>query len=580
MSTQNIVNVQITREIPAISAVGFGALLFLAEAETVSSGERIRQFGGLAEVMLSFTEEHPAAIAAQRYFGQSLRPERLYIGLKADDETYAEALTAIRLVNDDWYALAIESPDAADIEAVSDYIQALPKIFLAATADAGVIDPGTSIDIASVLLGKANWRTGVLFSTEAADNFPAVAWAGDMLPRPPGSATWAFKQLAGILPDRLKSFQLAAAEEKRATVYVRIAGQNVTLEGQTSEPGNFIDIVRGTDWIRYRMSERIFATLSAAPKIPYVGGNAIIEQLIRGVLDQAVRLRVIAPNYAVSVPPAERQSPNDRAERRYSDVTFSATLAGAVHGVEVRGVVVVDGVAAGVAETPPPPPPEPTDYTVSVAQGALVATALPASIVLGSKVNVDLGELVMEPQQATIASVVEGSFPITNSNQDGTEFVTDELVEDSVTVAGDGSEFFFLDDAVAFWSFNGVNIPQGSDISEATLTVTVGDASGTLTNFTVHGQAAANPAAVGETNKPSGWSLTTASAVTTLPSSGEHAIDVTSIIQELVNLSGYAGDRVNLRGEFNPNTGRVVDILDYATSPSAAAVLTVTYTPE
>lgn len=585
MSTQNIVNVQITREIPAITSVGFGSLLFVAEAETVGGGARIRSYASVAEVALDFPDESPALVASQRYFGQALRPERLYIGLKADDETYVQALTAIRLVNDDWYALAIESPDAADIEAVSDYVQALTKLFVAATADANVIDPGSSGDIASVLLGKTNWRTAVLYSTDAATNFPAVAWAGSMLPMAPGSATWAFKQLTGILPDRLKSFQLAAAEDKRATVYVRIAGQNVTLEGQTSEPGNFADIVRGTDWLRYTMSERIFSQLAAAPKIPYVGGDAIIEQLIRGVLDQAVQRKVIAPNYSVRVPPAEQQQPADRAARRYRDVTFSATLAGAVHGVEVRGVVVVDGTSAGVAEPPAPEPPPPGGYTVNAAASPLVAVGHQADVTTDGSFSVDAeaSALVVAPQAAEIESIIAGSFTITAGAQDGTEFITDEFTESSVTVAGDGEDLFFFNNAMAYWSFPSVNIPQGATIASANLAIRTGDAQGTpFTNFVVAGNAAADPALPSDSVLPSAWSATTATQTVTISSTpaAVNNIDVTAIVQEIVNLGGYTGNRMQFRGAFNPNTGRVVQFLDYDDSPAFAAVLTVNYSPE
>lgn len=338
--SQTIVDVQITREIPVVTQIGFGSLLFVGEKATVNSEERVRSYGNLAEVLDDFADSSPVYTAAVRYFGQQLRPESFIVGLKADAESYTTALTAIRDQNDDWYAVAIQSASDANIEAVSDYIQALPRLFLAASASGGIIDSLVDNDIASTLLAKGNWRTALIYSSQAAE-FPQVAWAGGMLPRDPGSATWAFKTLTGITPDLLNSGQRSAATGKRASVYINVAGNNVTLEGYTFEPGNYIDVVRGTDWLAQRMSERIFAQLVAQPKVPYINGDAVIEQEIRAQMDVAVQRSVIAPGYTITVPPASEQDPNDRGNRRYRNITFRATLAGAVHGVEIRGVVTV-----------------------------------------------------------------------------------------------------------------------------------------------------------------------------------------------------------------------------------------------
>lgn len=339
--SQTIVDVQITREIPVVTQVGFGVMLFVVEAATVDPATRVKSYANIQEVAVDFDTIDEAYKAAQRYFGQELRASNILIGRKATAESYVEALNEIRDINDDWYALAIESRDPAIVESVSDYIQALPRLFLAASDDANILDGSVTSDIASVLLDKTNWRTAVIYSSTAANNYPEVAWAGGMLPRAPGTATWAFKSLSGISTDQLNSAQRDAARNKRATVYINIAGNNVTSEGQVAEVGNYIDIVRGTDWLAQRMSERIFAQLSSRPKIPYIGGGAVLEQEIRAQLDIAVERNVVAPGFVVDVPLASAQSPNDRGERRYRNITFTATLVGAVHGAQIRGVVTV-----------------------------------------------------------------------------------------------------------------------------------------------------------------------------------------------------------------------------------------------
>jgi len=100
-------------------------------------------------------------------------------------------------------------------------------------------------------------------------------------------------------------------------------------------------------------------------------------------------------------------------------------------------------------------------------------------------------------------------------------------------------------------------IPQGSVLASATLTVTVITApgAGTLT-FNVFGQdadAAAQPAAG---NRPSSWAKTTATINRTDAPSGATPIDVTAIVQEIIDRPLWDGNRINLFSESNIFTGQ------------------------
>ena len=340
-SPLDYVDVTISRDIAVVSRVGFGSLLFVGTTEGKQT-PRIAEYADFDAVAEVFDSGDPEFEAAQVYFGQAEKPERLFIAIKEDLEDFSEAIQAASSDNDDWYAVAIASRDSTDIEDVASYIQTQDKLFLAGTADAGVVDPQDDTDIASVLLDLTLDRTGLFYHAGAdLEVFPEVAWAGLMLPKDPGSATWAWKTLSGIPSDSLTSTERSTLEDKRATYYVTVAGNNVTFEGQVSEPGVFIDIIRGSDWLRFRMAEDIVAQLASSDKVPYIGGDAIINSLIRTRLDTAVDRDVIAPDYEVTVPPASEQSADDRANRVYNNVTFQATLTGAVHRVRIRGTVTV-----------------------------------------------------------------------------------------------------------------------------------------------------------------------------------------------------------------------------------------------
>jgi len=335
-STLEYIDVTITRDIQVVSRVGFGSLLFIGPT-TGSQSDIVDSYSSLEGVAAVFADTTPEYKAAQLYFGQTQKPSRLYIGTKGAAETYVQALQAILALNSDFYAIAIASVTKADIAAMAAYVQTLDKIFLASSADSDIKASGTS-DLASDLLGLSYDRTALFYHSGATTTVkPEVAWAGLCLPQDPGSISWAWKTLSGIPADNTTAVERGYLEQKNATYYASVGGNNVTFDGAVSYPGVYIDIIRGTDWIRYRLSEDLVATLANAGKIPYIGGDAVIEGAIRGRLASAAANGIIADDYSVSVPPASEQSASDRVARIYNNVKFYGTFTGAVHKVSIQG---------------------------------------------------------------------------------------------------------------------------------------------------------------------------------------------------------------------------------------------------
>lgn len=242
--------------------------------------------------------------------------------------------------SDDWYCALLDSQGEAEIEALAAAIEALPKIFLATSADSGIIGASTS-DVASDLQASAYARTAVLFHPNGEQ--AAAAFAGACLPLDPGSETWKFKTLAGIAVYPLTPSERAHAVGKSANVYERIAAQNMTAEGTTAS-GEFIDITRFIDFITARLQENVFAAMKNATKIPFTdSGIAVIENEVRGVMALGVAQGGFTndPAPTVTVPKAADVSNTDKANRLLPDISFTAALAGAIHALEINGVVTV-----------------------------------------------------------------------------------------------------------------------------------------------------------------------------------------------------------------------------------------------
>lgn len=343
MALRDYADIIVSFEAQTVTRAGFGTLLFLTEDTTETAGTVTPVFGSLDEVedFGYATTSEPYKFAAAAFAGgQSQGFSRLKIAHKDAIGSYVDGLVAAIATDNDWYALAIESRDSADIDAVASNIEARQKLFIAATVDADILDAQIDTDIASTLLSQNLSRTGLMYHTAAAEAYPEAAWFGRMLPLDPGTANWAWKTLAGIPTDSFTSGQIAALRAKRCNYYDSVAGNSVTYGGYTSEPGIYLDIVRGIDWLQQRMQEDYVAYQGSVDRIPYVGGGEVIEsQVVRRRLDIAVDRQVIADNYTVFTPRWQDQDPTDRAERHYPGITFDATYTGAVNSVSIRGSV-------------------------------------------------------------------------------------------------------------------------------------------------------------------------------------------------------------------------------------------------
>ncbi|RDE24101.1 VWA domain-containing protein [Motiliproteus coralliicola] len=135
--------------------------------------------------------------------------------------------------------------------------------------------------------------------------------------------------------------------------------------------------------------------------------------------------------------------------------------------------------------------------------------------------------------------------------------------------------------------FNSINIPQGATISSASLSLTAGASNSLSTNLVFHGEGADNSAQfstsandLDSTNRPRttanvGWNA--AGTLSAWSDGTEYqAPDLTSIIQEIVDRSGWCGG--NSMSLIISGTG-LRTAKSYENSPSQAAQLNITYDP-
>jgi len=241
--------------------------------------------------------------------------------------------------NDDWYCLILDSSGKAEIEAVASVIETAPKLFMAVSNDEDILSASTT-DVASVLQDNNYARTALLWHQHP-DDGPEAGWAGGLLPKDPGSVTWKFKTIAGSIvtsPD-LSPSEVSSLEGKNGNSYRLRQGVSMTAQGTTGS-GEFIDITRFIDFLKARIQERVFFSLASLDKVPFTDqGIAIIENDLRAVLNLGIRVGGLSndPEPTITVPKAADVDPIDKNNRLLPDVDFQATLAGAIHAVEING---------------------------------------------------------------------------------------------------------------------------------------------------------------------------------------------------------------------------------------------------
>lgn len=261
-------------------------------------------------------------------------------------QTLTDALAAAVDEDNDWYGLGLYSRLDADITEVSVWVQSLTnsnaKLFVCQSDDPNILLATATTDIAYLFQQLARFRTAVCYHVNDAE-WMDMGWMGGQLPTDPGSITWGFKQIAGVTPDTLTDSQKNAATAKAANTYSTVASVNITEEGKVSDqPFEWIDVIRGTDWIAANMAIAMFTLLSQLPKLPYdTAGLGLVKSTGLGILGQATTMGILTLDTAPSftVPAIETIPAADKANRVLNNVTFTGVLAGAVQKINIQGTV-------------------------------------------------------------------------------------------------------------------------------------------------------------------------------------------------------------------------------------------------
>lgn len=253
----------------------------------------------------------------------------------------AQDVANLRAERDDWYAVIDVTHEDGNIRAFADVIETLNKIFGAQSSTAAILTSATT-DVISLLKAETLVRTFVVYSSDDSQ-YVEAAWLGQMLPSDPGSENWAYQTLASVTGDEITPSGELNLLAKNACWLENFAALGVSTTRQGITPGGqYLDVIRGRDWLDANMQIDIFDALRVNPKIPYTDeGGEILGAVVRSRLEQGADAGLVdRDSIVVNVPRKSAQTATDISDRLFDGITFEAVLTGAINSVKVTGSLV------------------------------------------------------------------------------------------------------------------------------------------------------------------------------------------------------------------------------------------------
>lgn len=335
-----VVNIQ--RLTSALAAPNYGLCLIL----TTESTAAYKEYSDLSAVAVDHDPSTKAYAMAAAIFAQEPKVDKVAIAgitFEEDFTDVTDGLSTILASNAGFMYLVSDVTDPLQMNQLATWATA-NKIFyvgVVTTSNYTTIENPKSDYVVYIVHDKKTVSGGAI------PQYADAALVGACSTFKPGEATWMFKRLNGISPVVFED-QATAVEiinDKKYMTYVTKHGVDMTTGGFVTS-GEYIDVMLGIVWIQAEMELRIQNMLVNTKKVPYDNsGIALIAAQVDATLREATANGIIRKNdggvgeYEIMVPDISQIKPNDIAQRRLVDINWSAYLAGAIHHVQINGVV-------------------------------------------------------------------------------------------------------------------------------------------------------------------------------------------------------------------------------------------------
>ena len=262
-------------------------------------------------------------------------------------------ITNVNAANSAWYAFCTTHQNYAEGVSLATWAESNNHFFAIDVADTAAKDSAyssvTTTDLLSKVCAQSRARTAASYH-QIPSEFLSVAWIGTFLSYQPGTYTAKFKTLSGVTPDVLTDTEVgyilgtfntstgAFTGGKNGNCYQTLAGVSIMSEGWDAS-GEYIDKLIYVDSLVSGIQTDEYAVFVANAKVPFTdAGVAQLEAPLRARLNAGVKLGALA-SFTVSAPAVSTVPAANRSARNYPYLTFVATIAGAIHDLQVTGQI-------------------------------------------------------------------------------------------------------------------------------------------------------------------------------------------------------------------------------------------------
>ena len=290
-------------------------------------------YADLTAVLADFADTTDTYKMAAQLFAQTPAPDG--IAVLGDSTILPADLTALLTanINQDFMVFYCTLSTDAAITALSTWAEANERFYAATTQNKAMV--------------KSGIRHAFIGYHSVAGDYMIEKLVTYMLVRPIGSVVGKFKTLVNTAESVVTDAELATLHANYLGTYIEDMGVLQTTQAQT-QSGEYVDVVLGALWIKLEMEAGLRNLALTTGKIPYTNaGIALLKDVAIKVLQDAAVNGILLLDtggnavYTISELAREETSVNDRADRVYNGISWTASLAGAIESATISGTLTV-----------------------------------------------------------------------------------------------------------------------------------------------------------------------------------------------------------------------------------------------
>lgn len=358
----NIVDVNVEVTNPSFVESDFSLGLIIGNSTKLSAVDRVKVYDyetwQTSMTTDGFATTDPEYLAVNAYFSQSPTPAQVAVGVKlSSDSTDADAVTACRSFNEDWYGVAFCYDISESIQAIATAIEAfaIPSVFFYQSDDTNCLTSSTNI-MQTLKTANISCACGIYSEQDYISCAVLGLFSGLNSTDANSAYTIAFKSLVGFDPENITATQFSALVANNGNAYTNFSNRYSFFYPGLMANGYHVDEVYFIDLAKTLIQLNTLAGIIQRRKIPQTESG--LNDIVTFITTACERLQSIGfiatgiwngrpvlnlntgdainNGFLIQAEPMSDQSQEDRASRVAPPIYVALKAAGAIESVVIR----------------------------------------------------------------------------------------------------------------------------------------------------------------------------------------------------------------------------------------------------